>query len=439
MSAPYRTYLDESMLSFPFCPGCGHGQILDQLDAALVRLQWDPRDVVLVTDIGCQGLSDRYFATNAVHGLHGRSLTYATGIKLAHPDLHVIVLMGDGGCGIGGAHLLNAARRNIGLTLLVFNNLNFGMTGGQHSVTTPPGADTATTAYGHLERPLDLCATVGINGASFAARATTFDPALPDLLAEALQTEGFALLDIWELCTAYFVPHNTFNRKRLEQTLADLDFPTGVTHRAARPEYSRAYRAAVADQVGQAVLPPSSLTPRFAHSLERAQHVVVAGAAGARIGSAAATFAQGAILAGLWATQRNDYPVTVKTGHSLAEVTLSPTDTPLLGAAPDALIVLFPEGLKVARTMIEALGEDALLLIDAALAPVETRARVVPLDFGATRHKRERWATMALAALLRLRPLYPLAAFEAALASRPTYAEANLAAIAESAALLATG
>ena len=101
-SAPgIDTYLDASMLPLPFCPGCGHRTIQRALDRALVAKQWERRSVVIVTDIGCVGLSDRYFATNAFHGLNGRSITYATGIKLANPDLHVVVLIGDGGCGIG--------------------------------------------------------------------------------------------------------------------------------------------------------------------------------------------------------------------------------------------------------------------------------------------------------------------------------------------------
>ena len=153
---PLSTYRNES--PYPFCPGCGHGSILDHLNAALLELELDPRQVVLVSDIGCAGLSDQYFSTNAFHGLHGRSVTYACGIKLARQDLHVVVLMGDGGTGIGGTHLLNAARRNIGVTVLVFNNMNFGMTGGQHSSTTPFGAATSTTPDGNLEAPLDICA-----------------------------------------------------------------------------------------------------------------------------------------------------------------------------------------------------------------------------------------------------------------------------------------
>ncbi len=195
-----RTYRNER--DYPFCPGCGHSLVLNHLNTALVKLGVDPHRIALVTDIGCQGLADQYFVANAFHGLHGRSLAYATGIKLVDPDLKVFVLIGDGGTGIGGAHLLNAARRNVGMTVLVMNNFNFGMTGGEHSVTTPPGGVTVTTRKGNLERPLDICATVAVNGAGYVWRGTAFDRELPDVIVEASNSESFALLDIWELCTA---------------------------------------------------------------------------------------------------------------------------------------------------------------------------------------------------------------------------------------------
>ena len=170
---PLATYRNDR--PYPFCPGCGHGPVLDRLNEALVDVGSAPEDVVIVSDIGCSGLSDQYFATSAFHGLHGRSITYATGIKLANPELTVIVIMGDGGTGIGGTHLISAARRNIGITVLVMNNMNFGMTGGQHSTTTFENAVTSTTPGGNLEHPLDVCATVGVNGAAYVYRGTSFD------------------------------------------------------------------------------------------------------------------------------------------------------------------------------------------------------------------------------------------------------------------------
>ncbi|MBN2305015.1 MAG: 2-oxoacid:acceptor oxidoreductase family protein [Anaerolineae bacterium] len=428
-----ETYINESTLPFPFCPGCGHTGILKALDTALVRLQIDPHDLVIVTDIGCQGLSDKFFDTNAFHGLHGRSVTYASGIKLANPDLHVITLIGDGGCGIGGHHLINAARRNIGVTVLVFNNLNFGMTGGEHSVTTPPDAITVTTRRGNLEQPLDICGTVAVNGAGFAARTTVFDKSLPDLIADAIRFDGFALVDIWELCTAYFAPTNQFKKQSIEDTLDQLGFPTGVIReRTDRPEYSRAYRAASADQVGQPTLAPHPIDPAYSSDLATRQSWVIAGAAGQRIGSAAVLLCQGAILSGLWATQHNDYPVTVKTGHSVADVILSPDPVLHLGISdPDVMVVLFPEGLAKERARIARLRPGATVYITADLLdqhPVETAARLVPLDLGATGQQKSYWALIALAAILRATGAYPVEAFRAAMEQSP-YAEKNLAAL----------
>lgn len=424
------TYIDENTLPLPFCPGCGHSLILKALDAALVTLEIDPHKLVLVTDIGCQGLSDKYFAVNAFHGLHGRSVTYATGIKLIDPDLHVIVLIGDGGCGIGGHHLFNAARRNIGLTVIVFNNFNFGMTGGEHSVTTPPDALTVTTPGGNLEHPLDICATVGVNGAGFAARSTVFDKALPDLMVEAIRHEGFALLDIWELCTAYFAPTNQFKKKSIDETLERLGFETGILHRRERPEYSRAYRQMTAGQRGQRTLAPRPIEAAYHSDLTRQQSWVIAGAAGQKIGSAAAAFCRGAIRADLWTTQHNDYPVTVKTGHSIAEVILSPEPILHLGITqPDVMIVLFPEGLAKERARIARMDASATLYISADLLPVDTHARVVALDFSPVRQPKTTWALMALTRILGATGAYPVAAFRDAVGQAKAYAAENLAAM----------
>lgn len=427
------TYLDEALLPYFFCPGCGHSTITDHLNAALVKLQLDPRKVVIVTDIGCSGLADKYFITNTLHGLHGRSITYATGIKLANPELKVIVLMGDGGCGIGGHHLINAARRNIGVTVVVFNNFNYGMTGGEHSVTTPIGGVTSSTPYGQLEHPMDICQTVAVNGASFVARTTSFDKGLPELIVAAIKNDGFSLVDIWELCTAYYVPNNRFSKNLLENTLTALNFSTGIIYQMARPEYSKAYRQSVAEELGKTPVPARPFQLKYENNLDQRLGIVMAGAAGKKINSAANLFCRGAVLSGLWATQRNDYPVTVKSGHSVSEVILAPQEVGYFGIRkPEVMLLLFKEGMAAVRSQLAEMTEMDTLFINSDLLPLQTRASVVPIDFKKAdrwANKKEYWAIIALARLLVEREIFPLLAFKEAVSARAEFAEANLAAI----------
>jgi len=427
------TYRNLERAKYPFCPGCGHTFVLDHLNAAMVKLQLDARKTVIVTDIGCVGMSDQYFDVNAFHGLHGRAITYATGIKLANPELTVIVLMGDGGLGIGGAHLLSAARRNIGITVLVFNNLNFGMTGGEHSVTTPHGGVTATTRGGNLERPLDVCATVSVNGAAYVYRGTSFDQDLPDRIAEAIQTPGFSLLDIWELCTAYYVPNNKFSKNALLQTMQTLKLPSGVLQQAEHPELSRAYREEYASLRGKPVLPPEPIENKYDSALAATSRIVLAGAAGGKVRSTASSLALGAMYSGLWATQRDDYPTTVMSGYSVSEVILSRDEILYMGIAkPDILAVITPEGLTQVPRQLHAMDETQTVYIVPELADqIETRARKIVFDFERAAAGKKSLAVMTTAAIVRHANLYPLAAFREAISAgqRADIAAENLKAV----------
>ena len=433
MTDQVTSFVDETLLPYFFCPGCGHGMITDHLNAALVKLKLDPRKVVIVTDIGCSGLADKYFLTNTFHGLHGRSVTYATGIKLANPELKVIVLMGDGGCGIGGHHLINAARRNIGVTVVVFNNFNYGMTGGEHSVTTPMGGVTNSTPYGQLEHPMDICQTVAVNGASFVARTTSFNKELPDLLASAIQNDGFSLVDIWELCTAYYVPNNRFSKSMLENSLTAQHLSTGILHQLSSPEYSQAYRQSVAGDAGKIPMPTRRIQPKYKSVLDRRLGIIVAGAAGKKINSAATLFCHGAVLSGLFATQRNDYPVTVKSGHSISEVILNPVAISYTGIIkPEVMVVIFKEGMTSVRSQLAAMDEHDTIIINSELLPIQTKASQVVVDFkqtGRWMNKKEYWAIIALAKLLCETSIFPLEAFKEAVSGRSEFAEENMAAI----------
>jgi pyruvate/2-oxoacid:ferredoxin oxidoreductase beta subunit/Pyruvate/2-oxoacid:ferredoxin oxidoreductase gamma subunit len=437
MTQAPATYLNEAMLPFPFCPGCGHGTILKALDRALVEKGWDPRSVVIVTDIGCVGLSDRYFKTNAFHGLHGRSTTYATGVKLANPDLHVVVLIGDGGCGIGGNHLINAARRNLGITVLVANNFNFGMTGGEHSVLTPHGAITSTTRGGNMERPLDLCATVSVCGAGFVARSTVFDGELSALIGHALGHDGFALVDIWELCTAYYAPNNRFKKSDMMELLEYGGWATGILEQNDRPEYAREVRRQAAretDKAGKADDSAHPLEPRFAASLGGRLKVVLAGAAGGKVRSTGHLLGRGAVLSGLYATQRDDYPVTVMTGHSVCEVILDTSPIGYTGITrPDVLVLVAPEGRAKAAPRLAAMTGKDRAYVARDLLPIETRAQVIPLDYDAVnaRVTRRSRAILALGAVLGREGWYPVEAIREAArqTQREEIAASNLAAL----------
>ncbi|MCP3952061.1 MAG: 2-oxoglutarate synthase, partial [Desulfobacterales bacterium] len=180
-----------------FCPGCSHDTVTKSLDRALVNMGLQNEQIVVVSDIGCSGLFDTFFNTHAMHGLHGRALTYATGLKMARPELQVIVTMGDGGLGIGGAHLLSACRRNLDITLLILNNFNFGMTGGQFSATTPNDAAVGSGFLNQLDMPMDACAVVAAAGAPHVTRCSCYSKDLSATIEKAIRFKGFAFIDMW--------------------------------------------------------------------------------------------------------------------------------------------------------------------------------------------------------------------------------------------------
>jgi pyruvate/2-oxoacid:ferredoxin oxidoreductase beta subunit/Pyruvate/2-oxoacid:ferredoxin oxidoreductase gamma subunit len=423
----------------PFCPGCGHHVVTKALDKALVKLQLDPRMVVIVTDIGCIGLADRYFTTNAFHGLHGRSVTYACGLKLARPELTVIALKGDGGCGIGGTHVLNVARRNIGITLIIANNFNYGMTGGQHSVTTPSDGITSTTPFGNVEGPMDLCGTAIAAGAAWAARATMFDKDLADVMAQAIAQPGFALLDVWELCTAYYAPRNKIKKKELDDLLQRYDLKLGVLVDRPRPEYSTRYREAY--RAGRpAIKRRPVIEVQHGNSVQRQTGIVIAGSAGQKIRSTATLLGQAAMFSGLEATQKDDYPITVMTGHSLAELIFSRERIDYTAIeSPDYFLVISEDGLKKTRDWLARLPDTCTVCADESLALPATKARVVrwPLAQAAAATSRQATAVIAAAALLQHAGLFPLDAFARAISTfqKPTIAEVNLQALKAGAAL----
>ncbi len=194
-------YLRKDALPFIFCPGCGHGTVLN----AFLRAVDDMGiidDISLVGGIGCSSWLPVFIDTDVIHALHGRAIAVATGLKLAAPERHVIVFTGDGDClGIGGNHFLHGARRNIDLTVILLDNGIYGMTGGQMAPTTPSDATTPTSPYGNPEAPIDASAVAISCGATYVARWTSAHPkALIQAIKAAIRHKGFSLVHVLTQC-----------------------------------------------------------------------------------------------------------------------------------------------------------------------------------------------------------------------------------------------
>jgi len=189
-----------------WCPGCGNGIVINSLIRAVEKTGLDQNKIVVVAGIGCSSRANGYLDFCGLHTNHGCAIAYATGVKMHDPDLKVIVVTGDGDCtAIGGNHFIHACRRNIDITTVVFNNDNYGMTGGQYSPTTPTGAKTKTTVYGNIDDPFDICKLAEAAGASFVARSTVYHaPLLTNLIAQAIMHKGCAIVEAVATCPTLF-------------------------------------------------------------------------------------------------------------------------------------------------------------------------------------------------------------------------------------------
>jgi 2-oxoglutarate ferredoxin oxidoreductase subunit beta len=215
-----------------WCAGCGIGIVMGSILRSVQNLELEQDDVAVISGIGCTGRMPVYLDFNTMHTTHGRALAFATGLKLARPEMEIIVVMGDGDAlAIGGNHFIHAARRNIDLTAIVVNNNIYAMTGGQSSPTTPLDARTATAPYGHVEQPFPICELSMAAGASFVARSTVYHVTELDKVVErAMRKKGFAVVEAVSYC------HTTFGRSNnLRSPLQNMRLlkESSVTVRAA--------------------------------------------------------------------------------------------------------------------------------------------------------------------------------------------------------------
>lgn len=382
-----------------FCPGCSHEKVVHRLDEALQALGLTGDKIAIVSDIGCSGLFDTFFATHALHGLHGRALTYATGLKMARPETTVVVVMGDGGLGIGGAHVLSSCRRNLDITLLILNNFNYGMTGGQYSATTPDMAQTASNFLNQLEKPLDICRVADAAGAPYVDRAMASGTALSDQIAAAIRYPGFALMDIWGICPGRYLKRNRITLAQLEQEMAATLFAGGAIAANAREEYAAHYQRLAA------VCPPVGEVPRVqavsdAPLCTKRCEVLILGAAGQYINTAGEILCLAGMSGGLHVTQKNDYPITVLRGHSISEIVLDRQPVAYTGIGqPSVILCLAPEGIARKKGLFANLSQETLVIKGSELALPDTHATVINIDFAGLNIKASQRALAALAVL----------------------------------------
>ena len=202
MAFNYDKYLRLEKMPTLWCWGCGDGVILKSFVRAIEKIGWSQDEVCVVSGIGCSGRFSSYVDFNTVHTTHGRTVAYATGIKLANPDKHVICIAGDGDAlAIGGNHTIHGCRRNIDMTMIIINNFIYGLTNSQTSPTTPKGMWTVTQKAGNIDPTFDTCDLAIASGASFVARETMLDPKkLEKTLVKAFEHKGFSLVEVLSNC-----------------------------------------------------------------------------------------------------------------------------------------------------------------------------------------------------------------------------------------------
>jgi len=214
MGRDLEKYLRPEVKSTPFCPGCGHGILMNLILRAIDALELRMDEMLFVSGIGCAAwIPSPNFNADTLHTLHGRAVAFATGAKMFNPKLKTMVVSGDGDlASIGGNHLIHAARRNIDLTVICANNMIYGMTGGQVASTSPVGAITSTTTEGNIYRPFDLCKLVLGAGAPYVARYSVTQPvSLIEAIKKSLTKKGFTFVEVLSTCPTQFGRRNRYD------------------------------------------------------------------------------------------------------------------------------------------------------------------------------------------------------------------------------------
>jgi 2-oxoglutarate/2-oxoacid ferredoxin oxidoreductase subunit beta len=374
-------YLTEGEL--PFCKGCGHNLVTINTIKALAKLGFDPLDVILVTDIGCHGIIDKSFLTHTVHGLHGRAVALAGGITMGinDPSKKIIVFIGDGGATIGMQHLIGAAHSGLDMTVVLHNNMLYGMTGGQPSEFTPCGFKTPTQPLGNQKEGYDICSLISVAGSSYTERILGVGD-YSDSLAAAFATKGFSLVEVIEICPGYGTKSNP--GIKLSNLVKDAGLELKVFDKRKDNRGISFVKPAETNLISEKLL----IGNDFSSGLQGRFSVTLSGSAGEGVQSAAEFLALASIKSGLNVTKKGTYAVTVGVGFSAVDLIISSAPILYTGITlPDILIITSADGLSYARATASGM-KSGKILIDDTLDPPETGAQVIRVPF--RRHAGER-------------------------------------------------
>ena len=233
-----KDYIRGRFFPHIWCPGCGHGIVLNGLARAVEKTGLNKNDIVMVSGIGCSSRIAGYMDFHTLHTIHGRALAFAIGVKTSRPELTLLVPMGDGDAlSIGGNHFIHACRRNIDMTAIVMNNRVYGMTGGQYSPLSGYGTLATTAPYTNIDQAFDVVSMATAAGATFVARATAYHVhELPDILEEAIRHPGFSVVEVMTPCPTYFGRKNKEGSAvDMMERLKDMTTPVGSKAKQENP------------------------------------------------------------------------------------------------------------------------------------------------------------------------------------------------------------
>ena len=433
-------------MDFPtiWCPGCGHGIILNAALRAIAEKGIDKNDVIAVSGIGCSARTPAYADFNCIQTTHGRALSFATGLKLQRPDKHVILFLGDGDCtAIGGNHFIHAARRNIDLTVIIMNNFIYGMTGGQVSPTTPYEDYSSTTPFGNVEPDLNICELAKAAGASYVAKSTVYHVnELKTLIAKGIAHKGFSVIECLDACPTGYGRKNNFRKvkdmydwlrdssisvekaKELDEDALQDKHVIGIFKDVEAPEYvEKMYNV-----IEKAKKQPAKIYNRL--DVEPAGegnkvanlNLRLSGSGGQGLILAGIMLGEAAIMNGKNAVHSQSYGVEARGGASRSEVIVSDgeIDFPEV-TKPDVLLVMNQQS---CNKFIPTVQENGIVIVDSTLVESvpETAAKVVRVPI--TKIAVEEFGTeivanvIALGVLAKQTGIAPISMFKTSVAAR---------------------